>query len=203
MEFQAIYNIRDKVKPMLDAKGVVYTELKPPYDFEFAMFEKVINAGKPNEHKGYSWRGGRCRWGTTHKLQIMEKHCKGAIEYVGIAYDEQKRLQKERKGNKVFPLADLRMTEADCLAYCYQQGFNWMEDGIDLYSILDRVSCWCCANKNLKELKNIYRYLPNYWNRLKMLQDKTDRPFKGIGKSVYELEKRFEGEIQNEMLELW
>ena len=44
------------------------------------------------------------------------------------------------------------MTEKDCLKYCYESGFSWDEDGIDLYSILDRVSCWCCCNKNLKEL---------------------------------------------------
>ena len=82
----------------------------------------------------------------------------------------------------------------DCLNYCYEKGFNWLEDGIELYSILDRVSCWCCANKNLKELKNYYKYLPEYWNRLKKFQSKTNRPFKN-DKTIFELEERFEKEI--------
>ena len=97
---------------------------------------------------------------------------------MGIAYDEPQRLNKERKGNKLFPLADWKMTEKECLQYCYDKGFNWAEDGIELYSILDRVSCWCCCNKNLKELKNYYKYLPNYWSKLKELQSQGKDPFK-------------------------
>lgn len=191
MEFQAIYNIRDKVKVMLDDLGIKYTELKPEYDFEWQMFEKPINVGKENFHLGHSWCGGACRWGTGEKLRSIAKHCKGCVEYVGIAADEQKRLAKERKGTKVFPLAELGMTEQDCLAYCYSKGFCWNENGVELYDILDRVSCWCCCNKNLKELKNIYLYLPEYWEKLKDLQIRTARPMKGEGKSVFDLEKRF------------
>ena len=83
--------------------------------------------------------------------------------------------------------------------YCYSMGWNWMENGIDLYSILDRVSCWCCCNKNKKELYNIYRYLPKYWERLKDLQSKIDRPMKkfcnkkhGEYGNVFDMEKVFE-----------
>ena len=89
------------------------------------------------------------------------------------------------------------MIEKDCLQYCYDKGFNWEEDGIELYSILDRVSCWCCCNKNLKELKNYYKYLPNYWSKLKELQSKTDRPMKYNKYSVFDLEERFENELNN------
>ena len=61
--------------------------------------------------------------------------------------------------------------------------------------VLDRVSCWCCANKNLKELRNYYKYLPKYWNKLKVFQEKTDRPFKNNKYTIFDLEKRFESEI--------
>lgn len=55
------------------------------------------------------------------------------------------------------------MTEADCLKYCYSKGFEWKENNIRLYDVLDRVSCWCCANKNKKELENMRIYLPDYY----------------------------------------
>lgn len=85
------------------------------------------------------------------------------------------------------------MTEKDCLDFCYSEGFTWEEDGIELYDILDRVSCWCCANKNKKELKNYYLYLPNYWNKLLDMQRKTERPFsKNI--NLLELDKIFREE---------
>ena len=194
MEFQAIYNIRDKIKTLLKSKGIKYTELKPKCDFCYKMFDLVVNKGKPNEHKGYSWCGGACRWGTSEKLKALEKYCKGAIEYVGIAYDEPQRLAKERKRQKEFPLADWKMTEKDCLEYCYMRGYFWQEDNVELYNILDRVSCWCCANKNLKELKNYYLYLPKYWQKLKDLQARTDRPFKYNKYTIFDLEKRFKKE---------
>lgn len=191
MEFQAIYNIRDKIKPLLESKGIKYTELKPKCEFCYKMFDKPVKAKNGTIHYGYSWCGGRCRWGTTEKLVALEKYCKGAVEYVGIAVDETQRLIKERKGNKQFPLAEWGMTEKDCLQYCYDKGYNWLEDGIDLYSILDRVSCWCCANKNLKELKNYYLYLPKYWQKLKDLQSRTDRPFKNNKYTIFDLEEKF------------
>ena len=42
----------------------------------------------------------------------------------------------------------------------------------------------------------MYRFLPSYWERLKELQSKTERPMKGPGKSVFDLEKRFEEECR-------
>ncbi len=199
MEFQAIYDIRDRIKPMLEEKGIQFTELHPSYDFMWKMFDKPVN-GPNGPHLGYSWCGGRCRWGTRDKLSIIEKHARGTEEYVGIAADETSRLEKERKGSKIFPLAEWGMTEADCLQYCYDRGFFWEEDGgtgtVRLYDVLDRVSCWCCCNKNLKELRNIMAHLPKYWERLKDLQRRTDRPMKGAGKSVLELEARFQKELR-------
>ena len=194
MEFQAIYNIRDKVVPILLENNIKYTELKPKEDFKYTMFDKPVKKRDGTIGKGYSWCGGRCRWGTTEKLKVIEKYCKGHYEYIGIAFDEKNRLSKERKGNKIFPLAELKMTEKDCLQYCYDKGFNWLEDGIELYSILDRVSCWCCANKNLKELKNYYKHLSKYWDKLKELQSKTDRPMKYNKYTVFDLEERFKEE---------
>lgn len=191
MEFECIYNLRNKVSALLEAHNIKYTELKPKETFLYTMFEKPVKKRNGTTGKGYSWCGGRCRWGTTEKLKAIEKHCKGNYEYVGIAYDEQNRLSKERKGNKLFPLAEWKMAEKDCLNYCYKKGYNWNEDGIELYSILDRVSCWCCCNKNLKELENYYKYLPKYWNKLKELQSKTDRPMKYNKYTIFDLENKF------------
>ena len=58
------------------------------------------------------------------------------------------------------------MTEKDCLKFCYQYGFEWREDSVRLYDVLDRVSCWCCANKNKKELNNMFYYLPKYYLKI-------------------------------------
>ena len=201
MEFDAIYKIRDQIKVLLQEHGIKYVELHPEYSFEWKMFEKPVKERKGGgTHYGYSWCGGRCRWGTTDKLRAIEQYCGDAEQYVGIAADEPARLVKERNGNKRFPLNEWGMTENKCLTYCFDHDYDWVEDGgageVSLYYILDRVSCWCCCNKNLKELRNIYEYMPEYWERLKALQRRTERPMKGFGKSVMELEIRFKKEIE-------
>lgn len=195
MEFNAIYHIRDKILPLLNEKKIKYTELKPREPFLFTAFERVVHKKDGTISKGYSWCGGRCRWGTSAKISAIEKYCRGAYEYIGIASDEQKRIQKERKDTKLLPLVTLGMTEAKCLSYCRSKGFSWNEEGVDLYNILSRVSCWCCANKNLKELKQYFLYLPKYWQKLKDFQKRTTRPMKGKGKGIFELEERFKMEV--------
>ena len=165
------------------------------------MLEKPVNVGRENEHKGYSWCGGTCRWGTTAKLKALDAYCesKNAIVYVGIAADERNRLNKKSKPYKRFPLAMWGMTEKDCLDYCRRIGVDWKEPSeaadsgfVDLYDILDRVSCWCCGNKNLWELYNIWKYLfDDSWCRLRYLQFCQARPFKKRY-SIFDLEKRFE-----------
>ena len=118
------------------------------------------------------------------------------VEYVGIARDEPDRLtmQRSERTVKVYPLALMGMTENDCLVKCYKNGFDWREDnGIDLYDALDRVSCWCCGNKNLAELRAIYRYLPEYWEALKAMQSRTDKPFRDEA-TIDQLQIRFDRE---------
>lgn len=202
MEFQAIYSTRDKIQPLLTKKGITYTELHPERPFLYDMLERPV---KGRDRRGYGWCGGLCRWGTTNKLRIIDAYAesKNAQVYVGIAADEQTRLQKERKTYKLFPLATWGWDENTCLKYCYENKIFFEENSIPLYSILDRVSCWCCCNKNLKELRNIKQYLPEYWDKLMDLQRQLERPMKGYYKGkpvgVFELDKRFSEEaVKNE-----
>ena len=149
------------------------------YDLIRASLEKPVYSKQKGNHCGYGWCGGLCRWGTTNKLKALDAYAEqnGAVVYIGIAADETKRLAR-LKGYKRAPLAEWGVTEADALRYCRKHGIHWTENGIDLYDILDRVSCWCCCNKNQKELFNIWKYLPEYWEKLTALQEQIKRPMK-------------------------
>lgn len=198
MEFEATYRVIEYLKKVCERYGVKFTTLHPKTPFEEKMFNIEVHKRDGSIGKGYSWCGGACRWGTNEKLQALEKYYAGEAQLVGLAYDEPGRIAKERKGIKLFPLAEWKFTEADALAYCREHGVEWKEDAgageIRLYDVLDRVSCWCCGNKNLKELRNMFLYLPKYWERLKELQSKTDRPFRRDGKTIFDLEERFKKE---------
>lgn len=207
MEFSAIYRIRDKVKQMLCGSCVEFVELRPEEPFLYSMLERKVVSRQKGTHFGYEWCGGLCRWGTSEKLRMIKRYKQSlndsTVDYVGIAVDEPNRFEKAKSEGKRLPLVDWGMTEADCLQYCRDRGFCWTEESpetesgtIDLYDILDRVSCWCCVNKNLKELQNIYSYLPQYWSKLEDLQRQIDRPFKGFYKGdprgIFELKRRFD-----------
>ena len=168
MEFQAIYDTRDKVKTLLEEINIKYTELKPTEPFLYKMLEREVHKRNGTIQKGYGLCGSKCRWGTTDKNRAIEKYLKEQYkedyrEYIGIAFDETTRIEKERNEHKLLPLVDWKITEKDCLEYCYNKGFYWKENGVKLYDILDRVSCWCCANKNKKELENMRLYLSDYY----------------------------------------
>lgn len=193
MEFETIYEIRDKVKKLLQEYGIKYTELHPQRAFEYDMLHRIKTKRDGSKVSGDGWCGGACRWGTFAKLNALNRYIGNNHTYVGIAADEKSRLEY-LESHKSSPIADAGMTEADCLTYCHERGFFWNECGVELYGILDRVSCWCCRNKNMKELRNIYWNLPKYWKRLRELQMQIREPIKGKYGSVFDLEKRFEFE---------
>lgn len=174
-EFPAIYAERDRTLALLEKSGVEYTELHPREPFFYNMLVRPVRSRKTGEiHAyGYGWCGGVCRWGTSEKTAAIDKHARmrgATVQYVGIAADETERLAKRRHDRISHPLAKWGMTEADCLRLCYKYGHEWEQDGVRLYDILDRVSCWCCRNKNQRELRAIHDNLPGYWQRLLALE---------------------------------
>ena len=176
-ETKEMYEHIEKIKKIFEEHGVKFVTLYPPKPFD-NLFAK------------YSWCGGNCRWGTSYKTMVLDKYFaenNGAVQYIGIAADEVERLKKERSKDKKFPLADWGITEAKCLQGCYDAGFDWG----GMYGHLDRLSCKFCKNKNLKELRNIRKHYPDWWDELKDYQRRTDRSYKGEGQSVFDLEMRF------------
>lgn len=163
------------------------TILKGDKSFDYYMFEHEKTRGKNKGKKGYGWATMRARWCTTLlKNNIINDYLRrykdeGYIEYIGIACDEPKRIK-----DKIYPLVEWQMTEKDCLQYCYDRGFDWN----GLYEHFDRVSCWCCPLKNLKELKMLYKNYPALWEQLKDMDKRAYNQFRA-DYSVEQLEEKF------------
>ena len=193
-EFPQMYEHIEKMRTYFETHGIKFVTLKPKVSFDYLMFKQPHKGKHDGKIRyGFSWCGAHnCRWGTHEKLRALDKYInsQNTRVYIGIAADETKRIEKERKPFKCFPLVDNGITEAECLRGCYDRGFTWG----GLYEKLDRVSCKYCAMKNLKELRNIYFDMPDVWDELREKQRMTDRSYKGEGKSVFQLEVRFEFE---------
>ena len=196
MEFQAIYNNRDKLSEILLRNNIKFSVLNDKHSFEYNAFQREVHKKDGTIVYGYDWCGGSRRWATAAKLSTINRHYKDnygdevVVEYVGVAVDESERIEKYRlkrtKSVKLYPLIEWGMTERDCLNYCYKHGWNWKENEVDLYEILDRVSCYCCANKNQKEIQNIMIYLPEYWERIKAYEQRCGIPYKMKGCQYFE-----------------
>lgn len=186
-EFPQMYKHIEKIKKYIKEKyNKEITTLKAEKDFDYYMFEHEKTRGKNKGKRGYGWSTMLCRWCTSNlKTNVINKYLKAKneeyTEYIGIACDEPKRIK-----DKCYPLIDWGMTEKDCLHYCYERGFDW--EG--LYEHFDRVSCWCCPLKNLKELKTLYTHYPELWEELKEMDKKSYNQFRK-DYSVKELEAKF------------
>lgn len=211
-EYEAVYNTLLYVASICLKEKIKFTILTIPETEEyenfmnniqdcelqkFDMFEFLAFCHKKqNGEIGYGWCGKQ-RWGTAIKKQLLNNYYqaqeKFIIEYVGIAADELHRIDISPHKNyaKAYPLIKWNMTEADCLKYCYDHGVYWIQNNIRLYDILDRVSCVHCQNKNLKELRNIRKYLPEVWESFHEWQDKIKYPYRSDGSTIYDLDKRF------------
>lgn len=207
LEFPAMYDHLDKLEHDI---GRPITRIRCAQSYEYLMFDTPVKRKANttfaqrygNIHTGYGWAGPRMRW-CTSKLKdgprekflrpLREQY--DVLEYVGIAADEQYRLDRPRNKteNHIHPLVEWGMTEADCLQYCYNCGYDWN----GLYEHFKRVSCWCCPLQSLSELRQLYKYYPDLWATLKDWDSRTWRKFRA-DYGVAELETRFE--LENERL---
>jgi len=219
-EFKAVYEVLRKIEDICRERKIKFTVLKILETTEYKVFlTKEVNKDfyntfgrnmnmfefyafghiKTSGEIGYSWCGKQ-RWGTAMKKQILNNYYqsldKFIVEYVGIAADETHRIDITPHKNyaKAYPLIKWQMTEEQCLSYCYENDIRWEQNGVYLYDILDRVSCKHCQNKNLKELRNIWEYLPETWEEFKWWQKHTVYPYRSGGFTIEDLEKRFHSE---------
>lgn len=112
------------------------------------------------------------------------------VQYIGIASDEPLRIErhKDKKGI-VMPLVDIGWTEADCRAWCEQNGLL-----SPVYTHGTRDGCWFCHNQGVGQLRNLRKNHPDLWALL--LKWDTDSPvtFHADGHTVHDFDKRFECE---------
>lgn len=203
LEFPAMYRHLNHLEQYT---GRSITRIKAEHDFDFYFKEASVKRRQREafirqfgeDYSGYGWPGPRQRWCTNRLkdtprekfLQPLRKEY-DLIQYIGIAADETQRLQRKNNQatNHVHPLVDWGITEAECLQYCYDRGFDW--EG--LYEMFHRVSCWCCPLQGLAELRMLRKHYPDLWRQLGIWDTETWRKFRA-DYSIKELDVRFDYE---------
>lgn len=193
----------DMYKHIKDVENYIcrkITIIKPKRDFEYWFYKHTKTKGKYKGKNGYYWNSFQNRWCTRIKIDTIKDYYKSKypnhliIEYQGIAYDEPKRITYKvnyRKKIIIYPLYEWKMTEKDCLNYCYSKGFNFY----GLYDYFNRVSCYLCPLQGINELRNLYLYFPELWKDMEFLDDKSQNNYRS-DYTLDQLKIRFENEKQ-------
>lgn len=186
MEYPEMYEHLERLKAETEAAGVRWTTVEPEHNFEYWLYQHQYTKRNGDLSTGYGWARPPARWCTKNMKYV--KNEKDAAYYIGIAADETYRLQRKHHQNEkyIYPLVDWGWTEADCLQYCYDHGYDWG----GLYQLYKRVSCWCCPIQPLSSLKTMWSKQPDLWARLREIDKKVKNDFK-YDYSLDQLEIRF------------
>lgn len=199
MEHPEMYEHLEKLRAVTEAAGVIWTTMKPEHDFEYWLYQHQYVDPTGKAAVGYGWARPWSRWCTG--IMKCIHNGKDAVYYVGIAADEAARLQCNQNRNikHIHPLIDWGWTEADCLQYCYDHGYDWG----GLYKLYKRVSCWCCPFRPLSELKKMRSRQPELWARLREIDKKTKNDFrKDYSLDQLEIRFAFEDELESAGIKL-
>lgn len=118
--------------------------------------------------------GGKCRINSDCKIAPIHRYYAqfadyDITQYVGIAYDEEKRLVKMHKSaNKVSLMEKYKVTEAMAKEMCKEQGLL-----SPIYDTGTRGGCWFCPNMRKRQACEFRKAHPDLWKELLML-GKTD-----------------------------
>jgi 3'-phosphoadenosine 5'-phosphosulfate sulfotransferase (PAPS reductase)/FAD synthetase len=189
-EFPQMYDHIEKVQTMIEPLKIEIVKI----DFDYYLGEHNVNVRNGSKNDiGYGWPSFHNRWCTSFKTQLSKKALKnenGYAKYIGIAFDEQQRAGKNKKGEILkYPLIEWGITEKQALEYCYSKGFDWG----GLYEKFVRVSCCLCPLQRLGELKTVYNEFPELWEDMRRLDNMSWRKFRS-DYSLQELEQKFDRE---------
>lgn len=142
--------------------GRPITKIQNKESFDFIFTKKQRAKGKFKDVSGYGWPSAKRRWCTSNlkqqpfKRYIKQKYGKNYNLYIGLAYDEQKRVERNKDKRVKYPLVDWKITEAQALQYCYQKGFTWN----GLYKHFKRVSCYLCPLQRKCDWLKLKKHYP-------------------------------------------
>lgn len=144
------------------------------------------------------------RWCTGVKRDNLNKYLgkykHGLTQYVGMAADELHRTGNKRykKGIIKFPLIDYDYTEKMALKLCYKKGFDF--GGV--YEHRSRYNCWMCPLQTLDELRILFKFYPELWNKMREMQWISPNDFRKE-QTIFSLEHRWWTELNGSKKRLW
>ncbi len=170
--------ILNKCKPLFEGWGYEVKILHSEYTYMDCFNHITTRSRKPERNgkrNGFPM-AGRCIINDRCKIKpikdfIKTKDPKQITQYLGIAIDEPKRLErlKDEKTIRISLLEKYRYTEK--MAYELCEKYNLLSP---VYDFATRGGCWFCPNARYCELKHLRTYHRDLWQKLLDLEKEPD-----------------------------
>ena len=189
--------IPEAEKTLKDRFGVDVIHLTAETTFQDTFYRKKIKGNHIGQNYGFPymtspWCNGELKMNPIKKFikKIIKEY--GAItEYIGIASDEPKRLERykelETDNHKYITLADLGIDEISAMDICKQNNLLSPK-----YTNSFRGGCWFCNRQSLSDLYNLWKDYHEYFKMLEDMETGNFNKFRTDGLSLSERRKRFE-----------
>lgn len=161
-----VYN---RMIPFLEGNGVPVHVVRGERTYLDCFYHRIEKPIKNMQHKGKRRGfplGGKClinrdcKTGPMYKFFIAN-NLQEAVQYVGIAADEPKRLTRLDGVKGVSLLAKYGYTEAMAAKLCKERGLY-----SPAYEYSKRNGCWFCPNCRMNEFAEFKRRHPDLWEKL-------------------------------------
>ena len=153
--------------PALERMGIKVTVLRGKKTYVDLFTGRITRGPKKGMLRSFPVCG-KCYVQRDCKLRPILRYQKtlppDTVQYIGIAKDEQERLQR-LEGRQVSLLEKYNCTEQDAKELCRQAGLL-----SPIYQFTNRGGCWFCPNAKRKELRHLYDHHPELWARMLELQ---------------------------------
>jgi 3'-phosphoadenosine 5'-phosphosulfate sulfotransferase (PAPS reductase)/FAD synthetase len=183
--------------PLLESMGVKVDVVRAKKDYR-GLCNKVLKSGKKVGQKYGHQNCFPCYANSELKIAPIKEYYKqfegnDIIEYVGIAYDEPKRLTRLKDTNKVSLLEKYQMQEYMAKQKCEE--YNLLSP---LYSLGYRGGCFFCYNANIERYIHIRKNHSHLWKELSTLYYETNSPFFKFDKTLKDIEREMDVKEWNE-----
>lgn len=200
---EKIHFVKNIAKPMFESWGYKVLILHHTKTF---MDEFEHTRGEKSKWSGMKLgfpMAGKCYMNDAKRKPIqkfyrqLERENKKYKDYVGIAVDEQERLEamKTRNTNQISLLAKYGYTEQMAMQKCREYGLV-----SPIYKFSKRDGCWFCPNASPKQIKQVRDNHPELWKKMTELEERSQNGYIGQifdtrgGRSIKSLELQFQQE---------
>lgn len=160
-----IYN---KAIPTFESWGFRVEVVRSKKTFQDCFYHKITRSKYPErigKYVGFPLTG-KCNVNRACKIPPIKQfykreEMKNVVQYIGIAVDEPKRLERLDGEKEISLLAKYDFTENDAKELCKEYGLL-----SPIYEFSKRGGCFFCPNARQGELRNLYNNHQELWQRL-------------------------------------